>query len=100
MLNRPNMPFCEISKYQNGVDATGNNGTKIFYRTYGQGPVKVLLIIGILRFPLHFFFDVFPIWTFYGLFLNFCVLNDKRIGWDAYFMGPTDQGAHRNDYSE
>ncbi|XP_009623778.1 uncharacterized protein [Nicotiana tomentosiformis] len=41
------MPFCEISKYQNGVDATGNNGTKIFYRTYGQGPVKVLLIIGL-----------------------------------------------------
>lgn len=41
------MPFCEVSKYQNGVDATGNNGTKIFYRTYGQGPVKILLIIGL-----------------------------------------------------
>ncbi|KAK4362923.1 hypothetical protein RND71_018164 [Anisodus tanguticus] len=41
------MPFCEVNKYQNGIDATGNNGTKIFYRTYGQGPVKVLLIIGL-----------------------------------------------------
>ncbi|KAJ8536901.1 hypothetical protein K7X08_035302 [Anisodus acutangulus] len=41
------MPLCEVSKYQNGVHATGNNGTKIFYRTYGQGPVKVLLIIGL-----------------------------------------------------
>ncbi|XP_059304571.1 uncharacterized protein LOC132056404 isoform X2 [Lycium ferocissimum] len=40
------MPFCEVSKPQNGVDAN-NNGTKIFYRTYGQGPVKVLLIIGL-----------------------------------------------------
>ncbi|XP_055825577.1 uncharacterized protein LOC129894086 isoform X2 [Solanum dulcamara] len=41
------MPFCEVGKYQNGVDSAGNKGTKIFYRTYGQGPVKVLLIIGL-----------------------------------------------------
>ncbi|CAN4085699.1 unnamed protein product [Withania somnifera] len=41
------MPFCEVSKYQNGVDANCNNGTKIFYTTYGQGPLKVLLIIGL-----------------------------------------------------
>lgn len=30
------MPFCEVR----------NNGIKLFYRTYGRGPVKVLLIIG------------------------------------------------------
>ncbi|OVA14726.1 Epoxide hydrolase-like [Macleaya cordata] len=35
------MPFCDVSKTQNG----GNNGIKIFYRTYGHGPTKVLLII-------------------------------------------------------
>ncbi|XP_030467086.2 uncharacterized protein LOC115686046 [Syzygium oleosum] len=31
------MPFCEVR----------NNGIKLFYRTYGAGPVKVLLIIGL-----------------------------------------------------
>ncbi|KAF3666178.1 putative aminoacrylate hydrolase RutD-like isoform 2, partial [Capsicum annuum] len=41
------MPYCEVGKYQNDVDANCNNGTKIFYRTYGQGPIKVLLIIGL-----------------------------------------------------
>ncbi|GAV66180.1 Abhydrolase_6 domain-containing protein [Cephalotus follicularis] len=34
------MPYCE-------VDAALNNGIKIFYRTYGHGPTKVLLIIGL-----------------------------------------------------
>lgn len=32
------MPLCEV-----GVDG----GVKLFYRTYGGGPVKVLLIIGL-----------------------------------------------------
>lgn len=41
-----NMPFCEVGKYQDPADAAGNNGIKIFYKTYGRGPVKVLLIIG------------------------------------------------------
>lgn len=42
------MPFCEVGTYQNadGATASGTNGTKIFYRTYGNGPIKVLLIIG------------------------------------------------------
>ncbi|KAI3410556.1 AB hydrolase-1 domain-containing protein [Psidium guajava] len=31
------MPFCEVR----------NNGIKLFYRTYGRGPVKVVLIIGL-----------------------------------------------------
>ncbi|MCL7047683.1 hypothetical protein MKW94_017969 [Papaver nudicaule] len=34
------MPFCDVSK---GIQ----NGIKIFYRTYGHGPNKVLLIIGL-----------------------------------------------------
>ncbi|KAK4770259.1 hypothetical protein SAY87_030791 [Trapa incisa] len=31
------MPYCEV----------GNDGIRIFYRTYGRGPVKVLLVIGL-----------------------------------------------------
>ncbi|KAL2550797.1 alpha/beta-hydrolase superfamily protein [Forsythia ovata] len=42
------MPFCNASSHQNkDGDESNNNGTKIFYRTYGHGPVKVLLIIGL-----------------------------------------------------
>ncbi|CAH1428879.1 unnamed protein product [Lactuca virosa] len=33
------MPYCNVG--------TTNNGIKIFYRTYGGGPVKVLMIIGL-----------------------------------------------------
>lgn len=35
------MPFCDV------VDATSSNEIKIFYRTYGHGPTKVLCIIGL-----------------------------------------------------
>ncbi|GAA0175715.1 hydrolase [Lithospermum erythrorhizon] len=41
------MPFCDVSTYQSGADAAANNGVKIFYQTYGKGPVKVLMIIGL-----------------------------------------------------
>ncbi|KAL0317987.1 UNVERIFIED_CONTAM: putative aminoacrylate hydrolase RutD [Sesamum angustifolium] len=44
------MPFCNVGMYQNkDGDALPNNnsGIKIFYRTYGKGPVKVLMIIGL-----------------------------------------------------
>ncbi|CAH9058985.1 unnamed protein product [Cuscuta epithymum] len=41
------MPICEVGKYQNDEDAAKNKGIKIFYRTYGQGPAKVLMIIGL-----------------------------------------------------
>ncbi|KAA8540056.1 hypothetical protein F0562_026748 [Nyssa sinensis] len=41
------MPFCDVGTYQNGGDAAGSNGVKIFYRKYGHGPVKVLMIIGL-----------------------------------------------------
>ncbi|KAK9147241.1 hypothetical protein Scep_005998 [Stephania cephalantha] len=46
------MPFCEVSKYQNQTTTTttnnnNNNGIQIFYRTYGHGSTKVLLIIGL-----------------------------------------------------
>nr|XP_043617800.1 putative aminoacrylate hydrolase RutD [Erigeron canadensis] len=41
------MPFCEVGKYQTGNDSIINNGIKIFYRTYGAGPIKVLMIIGL-----------------------------------------------------
>ncbi|KAL8167559.1 hypothetical protein V2J09_009058 [Rumex salicifolius] len=37
------MPYCYVS----GSDAAGNNGVKIYYRTYGHGPSKVLMIIGL-----------------------------------------------------
>ncbi|KAK1275674.1 hypothetical protein QJS04_geneDACA022488 [Acorus gramineus] len=38
------MPFCDVGKYQKGKE---NNGVKIFYRRYGHGSTKVLLIIGL-----------------------------------------------------
>lgn len=43
------MPFCDVGRYQNldGAAANSNNGIKIFYRTYGKGPIKVLMIIGL-----------------------------------------------------
>ncbi|KAF5442705.1 hypothetical protein F2P56_035334 [Juglans regia] len=44
------MPFCTVSMQQGGEDTklqAGDNGVSIFYRTYGQGPTKVLLIIGL-----------------------------------------------------
>ncbi|KAI3508114.1 hypothetical protein L1887_23116 [Cichorium endivia] len=41
------MPLCDVGKYQTGADAVISNGIKIFYRTYGGGPVKVLMIIGL-----------------------------------------------------
>ncbi|XP_073292895.1 uncharacterized protein [Primulina huaijiensis] len=36
------MPFCSV-----GEEPSSNNGIKIFYRIYGGGPVKVLMIIGL-----------------------------------------------------
>lgn len=40
------MPFCHVGK--NAGDTVNNrNGNKIFYRTYGTGPIKVLMIIGL-----------------------------------------------------
>lgn len=54
------MPYCNVG--------TTNNGIKIFYRTYGGGPVKVLMIIGIYILLL-----VFP-WINYDL-LRFTWLN-------------------------
>ncbi|XP_062120082.1 uncharacterized protein LOC133834474 isoform X2 [Humulus lupulus] len=41
------MPYCEIASQKTGPDTQLNNGVKIFYRTYGHGLTKVLLIIGL-----------------------------------------------------
>ncbi|GFS32227.1 alpha/beta-Hydrolases superfamily protein [Actinidia rufa] len=41
------MPFCYVGSYQTGGDAVGNNGIKIFFRNYGHGPVKILMITGL-----------------------------------------------------
>ncbi|KAJ6376132.1 hypothetical protein OIU77_000989 [Salix suchowensis] len=42
------MPFCEVAKHQTSLDgASSSIGTKIFYKTYGHGPTKALLIIGL-----------------------------------------------------
>ncbi|PON72041.1 Epoxide hydrolase-like [Parasponia andersonii] len=41
------MPYCEVASKNTGLDTQLNNGIKIFYRTYGHGPTKVLLIIGL-----------------------------------------------------
>ncbi|KAM3681918.1 hypothetical protein ACJW31_12G034700 [Castanea mollissima] len=44
------MPFCSIDtelNHDQNNNNNNNNGTNIFYRTYGHGPTKVLLIIGL-----------------------------------------------------
>ncbi|KAK4285424.1 hypothetical protein QN277_002124 [Acacia crassicarpa] len=41
------MPYCDVGTNQATDDAHLNNEIKIFYRTYGHGPTKVLLIIGL-----------------------------------------------------
>ncbi|XP_027331517.1 uncharacterized protein LOC113846938 [Abrus precatorius] len=50
------MPYCDVGTRESSVaafnavapaDAPLNNDVKIFYRTYGHGPTKVLLIIGL-----------------------------------------------------
>ncbi|XP_061364428.1 uncharacterized protein LOC133307885 [Gastrolobium bilobum] len=51
------MPYCDVGGQQSSptiaaaavapADAHLNNDLKIFYRTYGHGPTKVLLIIGL-----------------------------------------------------
>ncbi|GER34298.1 RNA-binding KH domain-containing protein [Striga asiatica] len=48
--HRLKMPFCYVDAHGNkDGDATNSNGggIKLFYRTYGRGPVKVLMIIGL-----------------------------------------------------
>ncbi|CAN8302102.1 unnamed protein product [Cochlearia groenlandica] len=42
------MPFCDVVNEQTGPETTLNNAVvKIFYRTYGHGPTKALLVIGL-----------------------------------------------------
>lgn len=47
------MPYCDARKYQKEGEGEGessaypNNGIKIFYRIYGHGKTKALLIIGL-----------------------------------------------------
>uniref|UniRef100_A0A0D9WJ93 AB hydrolase-1 domain-containing protein n=1 Tax=Leersia perrieri TaxID=77586 RepID=A0A0D9WJ93_9ORYZ len=38
------MPYCEVDRYQNGEKW---DGVRLFYRRYGRGAVKVLLVIGL-----------------------------------------------------
>lgn len=41
------MPFCDIATDETSSGPELNNGIQIFYRTYGRGSTKVLLIIGL-----------------------------------------------------
>ncbi|WCJ28951.1 alpha/beta-Hydrolases superfamily protein [Euphorbia peplus] len=41
------MPFCKISSDASTSSGASDNAIDIFYRTYGRGPIKVLLIIGL-----------------------------------------------------
>ncbi|KAJ9539591.1 hypothetical protein OSB04_026097 [Centaurea solstitialis] len=41
------MPFCYVGNDRSQTGAVNKNGIKIFYRTYGTGPIKVLMIIGL-----------------------------------------------------
>ncbi|KAL6618862.1 hypothetical protein ACP70R_034001 [Stipagrostis hirtigluma subsp. patula] len=38
------MPYCEVDRFQNGDKS---EGVRLFYRRYGRGATKVLLIIGL-----------------------------------------------------
>lgn len=40
------MPFCKVADPQANTEGASVNATEIFYRTYGRGTTKVLLIIG------------------------------------------------------
>lgn len=66
------MPYCEIGSQQTGVDSQLNNGIKIFYRTYGHGPTKVLLIIGCsLKFSSSsYFFGYLTVVSNWVFFIN------------------------------
>ncbi|KAG8654895.1 putative aminoacrylate hydrolase RutD isoform X2 [Manihot esculenta] len=41
------MPFCKVADRQSDTERACDNGIEIFYRTYGHGPTKVLLITGL-----------------------------------------------------
>lgn len=41
------MPYCTVAGDGDGSLSAGESEIKIFYRTYGRGPIKVLLIIGL-----------------------------------------------------
>jgi len=38
------MPYCEVDRYQNGDKW---EGVRLFYRRYGRGATKVLLVVGL-----------------------------------------------------
>lgn len=85
------MPYCDVGTLPSSpvADSQLNNDIKIFYRTYGGGPTKVLLIIGSsssLRFDFFFYFNCFVnLFWFYGDWTN-CQ------GW----LRRTTRGAHRS----
>lgn len=56
LQTRRKMPFCNVGVYQNedGDAPSSGNGIKIFYRTYGRGPAKILMIIGKAFHPFFF----------------------------------------------
>lgn len=58
LLHLPNMPFYEVNTTAPAAeDAKINTPIKIFYRTYGRGLTKVLLITGLSSFfPFDFYF--------------------------------------------
>lgn len=91
------MPYCEVGSRQNATgDANLNNGIKIFYRTYGQGPTKVLLIIGRLSrfniFLYNIFFWYFTNWVLVGVFW----VVDKFAMDCQVWRGLTIHGAHKS----
>lgn len=87
------MPFCNVGTQLPSpvADVPLNNDIKIFYRTYGGGPTKVLLIIG-PSFLLFFFMNLF-ISCSCESFADFVEIEPTfRIGRDARSVGPTNQG--------
>jgi hypothetical protein len=42
------MPYCEVDRYQSGDKW---EGVRLFYRRYGRGATKVLLVVGTRQLP-------------------------------------------------
>lgn len=94
------MPFCDAV-----------NNIKLFYRTYGSGPIKVLMIIGVCLALSHAFISRFcQIYTRTNILINcllislstytiICFFFNSLICVGQDWLGRTSHGTHRSRHS-
>jgi hypothetical protein len=86
------MPYCELNSF-----GEENKGGRLFYRRYGHGKTKVLLIIGKLNTSLV---------SLLFILFNFEEKREKqstlmcRIWGNTGVVGPTDKGIDRWDRAQ